>query len=293
MLCSFVTTKHALDIYIQTFDLLTNLTISYFPSDNIKAELATKWQISIYTDTPKNTIELVKRIRKQFNLPDDKISTKEIENKDWVTEVQKNFKPITVNNIYVYSSYYKDTLSKQEASSICLNIDPGNAFGTGEHHTTKGCLRALSNLSKKHTFNNIIDIGCGSAILAIAAAKLFKESCILATDIDHDAVKVSQENVIKNNVLNIVKTEYSDGIHGQSIKKSAPFDLIICNILANVLIKISDDINKISTKNSIIVLSGLTIRQLENVTKSYSKHSFQTLDVIHEDEWCTIIMQKL
>lgn len=292
MLCSFVASKSAVEIYIQTFDLLTNLTISYFPYNNEKAELATEWQISIYTDNPKETIELINKVRKQFNLANDPISTTEIENKDWVTEVQKNFKPITVDNIYVYSSYYKDTVSKHQDSSICINIDPGNAFGTGEHHTTKGCLRALSQLSQTHNFNNIIDMGCGSAILAIAAAKLFKESCILATDIDHDAVKVSQENTKKNNANNITVAQ-ADGIHNTSIIKNAPFDLIICNILSNVLIQISGDINKISQKETIIVLSGLTIRQLDAVTYSYTQHHFKTLDVIHEDEWCTIIMQKI
>lgn len=291
MLCSFVTSKSALDIYIQTFDLLTNLTISYFPYDNEKAELATKWQISIYTDNSKETIELIQRVRKQFSLPNDSIATTEVENKDWVTEVQKNFKPIKIDNIYVYSSYYKDTLSKHKDSSICINIDPGNAFGTGEHHTTKGCLRALSQLSKTHTFSNIIDMGCGSAILAIAAAHLFKKAKILATDIDPDAIKVTKENTKKNNVNNIKAAE-ADGIHSPFITKKAPFDLIICNILSNVLIQISNDINKVSTKDTVIVLSGLTIRQLDDVTKSYSQHGFQTLDVIHEDEWCTIIMKK-
>ena len=291
MIYSFTTDKKFLDCYLQALEL-SDLTFSYFPYGDEEAESANTWKIDIYDHHFLDILKIIESIRKQFNLPDTKISISDIESKDWVTEVQKNFKPIIVNNIYIYSSYYKHTVPKYKNSSICINIDPGNAFGTGEHHTTKGCLRALSNLSKTHLFNNIIDIGCGSAILAIAAAKLFKESRILATDIDHDAVTVSQENIIKNNVENIVKTGYSNGIHGESIQKSVPFDLIICNILANVLIEISNDINKICTKNSIIILSGLTIRQLEAVTKKYSQHGFEKLHVIYEDEWCSIIMQK-
>jgi ribosomal protein L11 methyltransferase len=291
MLCTFVVEKQFLETYTQTFESLTDLTISYFPFDNEEAETAKNWQISIYTDTPEETIALIEKISKKFNLPNVKISTTEIENKDWVTEVQKNFKPILVDNIYIYSSYYQETLS-QHQDSICINIDPGNAFGTGEHHTTKGCLRAISKLSKTNNFINIVDIGSGSAILAIAAAKLFRNAKILATDIDIDAVKVAQENIEKNNASNIVAIQ-ADGIDHQTINSRAPFELIICNILSSVLIQIASDINNISSPGTILVLSGLTIRQLEDVTNSYNQHKFRTLEVIYEDEWCTIILKKL
>lgn len=291
MLCSFVVKKQFLETYIQSFELLTDLTLSYFPFNNEEAETAESWQISVYTDTPSKLTELIESIRRRFNLPNVQVSITELESKDWVTEVQKNFKPILVENIYIYSSYYQDTLS-QHPDSIAINIDPGNAFGTGEHHTTKGCLRAIAQLSKKEAFTNIIDIGSGSAILAIAAAKLFRNAKILATDIDIDAVKVAQENIEKNNADNILAMQ-ADGIDHQIINTRAPFELIICNILSSVLIQIASDINNISTQDTIIVLSGLTIRQLEDVTNSYIKYNFKTLEVIHEDEWCTIIMKKL
>ncbi|MBP9791587.1 MAG: 50S ribosomal protein L11 methyltransferase [Rickettsiales bacterium] len=291
MLCAFVVEKQFLETYTQTFESLTDLTISYFPFDNEEAETAEQWQISIYTDKPEQVMTLIEKIRKKFNLPSVEISTIDIENKDWVTEVQKNFKPILVNNIYIYSSFYQNTLS-QHQNAICINIDPGNAFGTGEHHTTKGCLRAISQLSKTNDFINIIDVGSGSAILAIAAAKLFRNAKILATDIDMDAVKVAQENIEKNNAENILAIQ-ADGIDHQTITTNTPFELIICNILSSVLIQIASDINNISSPSTILVLSGLTIRQLEDVTDCYNQHQFKTLEVIYEDEWCTIIMKKL
>jgi ribosomal protein L11 methyltransferase len=291
MICSFVVEKSVLQIYIQTLESLTDFTISYFPYNSTESETAAEWQILIYTDTPQVAIKLIQDTRTKFNLPVTEITTTEVEDKDWVTEVQKNFKPILVENIYIYSSYYQDSLAQHQAS-LCINIDPGNAFGTGEHHTTKGCLKALAQLSKHSSFDKILDMGSGSAILAIAAAKLFKNSTILATDIDPDAVKVAHENIAKNNVSHLVTTEHADGIDHPAIKSQSPFDLIICNILSSVLIQISQDIDVISTRGTIIVLSGLTTRQLEDVTNSYTRHSFKTLEVIEEDEWCTIVMKK-
>jgi ribosomal protein L11 methyltransferase len=216
-----------------------------------------------------------------------KISTPtQVEDKDWVSETQINFKPIDIGNFYIHSSYYKPTSGLN--SKIAIEIDPGRAFGTGEHATTKMCLLAISelNLAKNAL---ALDLGCGSAVLAIAVKKKF-DCEVIASDIDDIAVGVAHNNCIINNEPNI-KTVVSNGFLNEELQ--VKFDLIVANILANPLIELSTDINNQIKPEGHIILSGFTTTQQQEVIDSYLANKFIHLKTYEQNDWVSVLMQKL
>ena len=290
--CSFTATNNLISFYQETLEL-SDLNFSLLPYDSQDSDLARIWGVNIYLsdDSDEQSIsDFIQSIATRFKLEKPSISFAELENKDWVTEAQKDFKPLRVENICIYSSYYQNIVDTHDQKTIYINIDPGNAFGTGEHHTTQACLRAISKLSS-HKFGRMLDLGCGSAVLAIAMAKIFNKP-IIACDIDEDAVTVAQSNIEKNNVATLVRAITADGIQNSLITQNAPYELIVCNILANVLIELATDIHSITAKDGFIILSGLTIQQLNSVKSAYHECGFITLETIVQDEWCAIMLQK-
>ncbi len=292
IVCSFTAETNLISLYQETLEL-SDLNFALLPYDSQDSDCAKIWSFNIYLSDDHNKqsiIDFIKSIAKQFKLEEPTISFSELESKDWVTEVQKDFKPLRIENICIYSPYYHDIVDTQDKKTIYINIDPGNAFGTGEHHTTQACLKAISKLST-HNFERMLDLGCGSAVLAIALAKIFNKH-VIACDIDEDAVTVAQNNIEKNNVATLVRALKADGIQNSLITQTAPYELIVCNILANVLIDLAPDLNLITAKTGIIILSGLTTKQLNSVESAYHKCGFITLEIIVQDEWCAVMLKK-
>lgn len=184
---------------------------------------------------------------------------------DWVTLSQAGLEPIREGGFVVHTSAHP---AEPPAGGRAFLIDAGQAFGTGHHATTAGCLALLSELAGR-SVTNAIDLGTGTGLLAFAAAHLWPEAHITATDIDPIAVEVAQVNAEANDVQG-VRLVVADGARGEAVEGGAPYDLVIANILAGPLIAMAPEITAIAGAGAPIVLAGLLSNQAEAVIGAYA-----------------------
>ncbi len=211
------------------------------------------------------------------------------EEKDWLAESYKGFQPFEIEDFYIFGSHYEGDLPPNK---ILLKIDAATAFGSGEHPTTEGCLKALLDLKNQGIApDKILDMGCGSGILAIAAAKLFPESQIIAIDIDTEAIEVTKRHQELNHIDqdNIISAAGNGFQTGLSIENE-PYDLVIANILAGPLKNMSQDLIKATHKNGHVILSGLLNEQADDILKSYQ--ILERIDHKKIKEWSTLVLKK-
>lgn len=209
-----------------------------------------------------------------------------VENKDWVTAVYRDFPPLTIGRFYVYGSHI---LEAPPTDLIPLHIEAATAFGSGQHESTEGCLKALSLLEPEQHFAYPLDMGCGSGILAIGMACLWKVP-VMACDNDPEAVRVTIENGKKNGVDHLIHGEVSEGF---AALQGKTFDIITANILAGPLCQMSEDAEHALRPNGFIVLSGLLNRQAEDVIDAYRSVGIRLVNQIFVGEWSTLIMRKI
>lgn len=207
---------------------------------------------------------------------------------DWVSHSLEGLKPVTAGGFYVYGSHETDAPPE---NLIPIRIDAAQAFGTGHHETTTGCLEAIEKILATSAPERPIDLGTGTGILAIAVAKR-RDVKIVATDIDPLAVKITRENADANGVgAQIVELE-ATGTDHPAIRERAPYDLVIANILAGPLIELAPDIGAIAGSGAAIILSGLLTTQADRVIAAYEENSMALQDHIVRKEWSTLTLKK-
>lgn len=189
---------------------------------------------------------------------------------DWVAENQRSFKPFQVGPFWVHPSHARDGLP---AGLLPIEIDAGMAFGTGTHATTRGCLEMLAMLDPAET-TNAADVGCGSGILAIAMAKLWKRE-VLGGDNDPQAVEVAVDNARLNGVAALCRFVTSIGLQASELATRAPYDLIVANILAGPLMELSESFAAATRPGGRVLLSGLLVEQADMIVSTYKRRGFQ------------------
>lgn len=213
------------------------------------------------------------------------IEEKPVIDKDWVSAVYRDFPPLTIGRFYVYGSHVQEPIP---SDLIPLRVEAATAFGSGQHESTEGCLRALTLLDAQESFKAPLDMGCGSGILALAMASLWKIP-VMACDNDPEAVRVTIENGRKNLVDYLIQAHVSEGF---SDVQGKTFDLITANILAGPLCQMAGDAAQALASSGVIVLSGLLKRQAEEVITAYQTVGLGLVDRIIIGEWTTLIMRK-
>lgn len=189
--------------------------------------------------------------------------------KDWVAENQRSFQPFRVGPFWVHPSHIADGMP---AGLLPIEIDAGMAFGTGTHATTRGCLEMLGTLDPAQT-SNAVDVGCGSGILAIGMAKLWKRP-VLGGDNDPQAVEVAIENAERNGVAALCRFFTSIGLRAPELAGRAPYDLIVANILAGPLMELSESFAAAIRPGGCVLLSGLLVEQAEMIVSTYERRGF-------------------
>ncbi len=212
-----------------------------------------------------------------------------MKSRDWVADNLAEFPPIRVGRYYMYGSHIKGAVPS-EAIGIRLNAGP--AFGTGEHATTEGCLKAFDRLAKQgKRYNKILDMGCGSGILSIAAAKTWRLK-IIACDIDPRAVQVASENAQVNGVQSLVFTQAGNGYETPIVKAEAPYDMIVSNILANPLCEMASALVKCLQPKGSVILSGFLTVDSRRVMANYIQFGLIFTTQINVNGWVTLIFRK-
>jgi ribosomal protein L11 methyltransferase len=206
---------------------------------------------------------------------------------DWIRLSQEGLPPVRAGRFFVYGAHDAGIVPH---AVIPMRIEAGLAFGTGHHETTALCLSVLSDLARgQAAFHNVLDLGTGTGLLAIGAAKLWKKK-VLASDIDPVAVEVTRENARANGVGPLVRAVTADGLDNPLLKNSAPYDLIIANILAGPLTRLAPAIVKALAPGGTLVLSGLLRNQELLVTSFYKQLRF--LDRRRMGPWSALVLEK-
>jgi ribosomal protein L11 methyltransferase len=221
-----------------------------------------------------------------LNLPDASLS--KVPDEDWVRKSLEGLAPVTAGRFFLHGSHDRD---KRRAGGHSFEIDAGTAFGTGHHGTTAGCLLILDRLLKQRSYKRVFDLGCGTGVLAIAAARACGVK-VLATDIDPEAVRVTKLNAAGNGLRPRVKALTAAGLHHHAIRERAPYDLIFANILARPLVSLAQGLSRLLMPGGTVILSGLTRDQLRWVSAAYIARGLVPTHVVKIENWVALAMQR-
>lgn len=204
---------------------------------------------------------------------------------DWVTLSQQGLEPIREGRFVVHTAAHP---VDPPAGGRAFLIDAGRAFGTGHHETTSGCLAMLDAMAD-HDFASVIDIGTGTGLLAFAAAHLWPDAHVVATDIDPVAIEVTRENAVANQVAGL-QLVVADGALADAITQRAPYDLILANVLAGPLVSMAPELAAIAAPDATIVLAGLLETQREQVVAAYAACGCVLAEVDRRGDWSVLRM---
>ena len=247
------------------------------------------WSVAVYCETGD-----AERIRREMNRLAENagyninIEQEDIPDTDWVAATLRDLSAVRAGRFVVHGSHEKHVPRPHE---IPILIDAGLAFGTGHHGTTAGCLDMLSRICKRRSFNNVLDLGTGSGVLAIAVAKSMPAS-VLASDIDPVATTTAKYNTFRNGVQNQIECVTSTGFNHRRLAEKAPFDLVIANILAKPLQNMARDLSFHIKSGGTVILSGLLPHQKAALVASFRLQGL-ILEHYHiRDNWLTLVLHK-
>ena len=206
--------------------------------------------------------------------------------RDWLLENRRAFPPLRIGRFFIHGSHWE---GRPPAGAIPIEIDAATAFGTGEHASTAGCLMALDLLTRRRRFRRPLDIGTGSGILAIAAAKRLRRR-VLASDIDGAAVRVAVHHIRRNSLGAMVRVVCAPGYRSRAIGRSQ-YDLIFANILARPLALMAHDLKRALAPGGVAILAGLLRRQEGMVLAAHRAQGLVLARRLVIDGWSTLIVR--
>jgi ribosomal protein L11 methyltransferase len=206
--------------------------------------------------------------------------------RDWVRESLIGLRPVVAGRFVVHGAHDRDRVPDH---CIAIEIEAATAFGTGHHGTTRGCLLALDTLARSRRPRHILDLGTGTGVLAIAAAKIFRMP-VLATDIDPRSVEVARGNARLNHVGAFVTAAHSADLRAPEIARRAPFDLVLCNILLRPLQRLAAPVARQLVPNARVVLSGILAAQANAAISAYRSQGLVLERSFELDGWVTLLM---
>ncbi|MES2666819.1 MAG: 50S ribosomal protein L11 methyltransferase [Pseudomonadota bacterium] len=250
------------------------------------------WEVGVYFLEPPNE-GILDMLALAFGAKPFVMS--ELPEIDWVAKVRRELSPVEAGRFFVYGSHDADKVPGilAQGGRITLQIEATVAFGTGHHGTTLGCLRAFDRLYEAgFRPARVADIGCGTAVLAMAAAAVLPDALVLASDIDEVAVDVALANVAINGMQGRLECMEAAGFAHPRLAEAAPFDLVFANILKGPLIELAPPMAAHVGQGGLCILSGLLVVQAEAVTAAYVTAGFtlQARDDI--GEWSTLVLAR-
>jgi ribosomal protein L11 methyltransferase len=245
-----------------------------------------RWEVGAYFLEAPNEIVLDLLAAAHGAAP---FAVSELPETDWVAHVRRELAPVVAGRFFVYGGHDAD---KVPADGIPLLIEAAMAFGTGHHGTTLGCLSALDRMERAGLrAHNVADIGCGTAVLAMGAAKLWPET-VLASDIDPVAVDTAAANVVANDLEGRVMCVEAAGFEHPQLKAAAPYDLIFANILKAPLIALAPDMGRYCAESGHVILSGILHDQADEVIAAYAAQGFNLTSRDEYGDWTTLVLQR-
>ena len=241
------------------------------------------WRIDAFPTMREEADALKARLAAQPGLI---VTVEDLADADWLAMSLSGLPPVRAGRFFVYGAHDRGQVP---ANAVALRIEAGAAFGTGHHGTTVGCLQAWNDLIKARRFGKVLDVGAGTGVLAIAAARTGARLA-RGTDIDAPSVRIARENA----TLNGARAEFvhASGLGHQRVRSAAPYDLVFANILAPPLVALAQDIRGALRPGGVAILSGLLRTQERRVLAAYRSRGFRLLRRIHRDAWATLVLER-
>ena len=255
-------------------------SISFFVSDNASG--------MEQLNAIKSALKVLKENEKEFDLGTLELKIKNVKEEDWANNWKKYFKPTPIGSRLIIKPSWEEVENPE--GKVILNIDPGHVFGTGTHETTRMCIEHIENFVKEG--DKVLDIGCGSGILSIAAL-LMGAAHADAIDIDPNAVETAYENAAMNG---IDKSKY-EVISGNILEseelfnkyKGGDYDVVVANIIADVVIALAVIVGKFMKKGGVFIMSGIITDRLEDVFTALTRSRFEVMDIKIDKDWASVV----
>ncbi len=242
------------------------------------------WEVGAYFNDAPESAQLA-LLEAAFGA---EFAVSELPETDWVAKVRRELSPVEAGRFFVYGKHDEDKVPQDR---VALRIEASMAFGTGHHGTTLGCLRAFDRLIDEGIRpSRVADIGCGTAVLAMAAARVC-DATVIASDIDEVAVEVALSNLEANGLAGRIGCVVAAGFDHPDLT-SAPFDLIFANILKGPLISLAPDIASASAGGAKVILSGILNEQADEVVDVYSRSGLNLVSRESIVDWTTLVLGK-
>ena len=243
--------------------------------------------VSVYLPADGGVNDTVSFLRERFDTLniEASITISGVNEEDWANSWKAYYKPIRIGERIVIVPAWENY--EPEENDIVVRMDPGMAFGTGTHETTRLVIGLLEKYVRKGV--KVLDVGCGSGILAICASKLGAGNC-KAYDIDPVAVKVAREN-IKDSGLSNVTCDVSDLLR-QVDTEEAPYGIVCANIVADIIIRMTPDVGALMDEHSVILASGIIVERSEDVISCFEENGFRIVERVEENGWCALAVMK-
>ncbi|MDO8608173.1 MAG: 50S ribosomal protein L11 methyltransferase [Phaeospirillum sp.] len=282
-------TMDTLPVFEEVFERFAEAVTMFMEDRSGISDGDCDWFLEGFSRTPPERVAIVSALSAMAAANGISVPPLEIErlpNVDWVLENLRDFPPIRAGRFFVHGSHWQ---GRPPTGSHAIEIDAGTAFGSGEHATTRGCLLALDAVAKRGRRTRVLDLGSGSGILGIAAAKVWAAK-VICTDIDPAAVKVCAGNAANNGEAALVTAVVSDGYRNPVVGKGRPYDLVFSNILARPLCRFAPDLAAHLAPNGLAVLSGLLERQERMVMANHERQGLTLKRRFVIDGWATLVI---
>ena len=259
-----------------------------YPSAATTEQTDQSWIVDVYFEDAPDEAALARVLADVLGADVGPFAVSDLVDEDWVAKSLEGLKPVRAGRFLVHGSHDRD---KIQPGDIAIEIEAGEAFGTGHHGTTAGCLEEIDRLGKLHDYKSILDLGTGTGVLAIAIAKAWDKP-VLATDIDPIATRVTAENAQLNGVGDKIDAATAEGFDNPAMVARAPFDLVVANILAGPLIALAPDVARYLAPKATVVLSGLLVAQGPSVTAAYVAEGLTLARSGEQEGWLTLTLER-
>ena len=241
------------------------------------------WRIDAFPTTDDEAAGVEARLKAHEGLA---VTVEKLADADWLAMSLSGLPPVEAGRFFVYGAHDQ---GRVPPNRVNLKIDAGAAFGTGHHGTTVGCLLAFDDLLKRERFERVLDVGCGTGVLAIAAARTGSRVAV-GTDIDAPSVRIANENARLNRAD--ARFVHASGLNDRKVRGQGPYDLVFANILAPPLVALSQDIREALRLDGVAILSGLLRTQERRVTAAYLSRGFVLERRSRRDAWSALVLRR-
>ncbi|HXW72042.1 MAG TPA: 50S ribosomal protein L11 methyltransferase [Methylocella sp.] len=283
LLCDEATARKVADIIVETFDPATTAAASFATGDE------SVWAVEAFFGTLPD--EAAVRALIKAAASEEAVESAifgEVAERDWIAASLALLPPVRAGRIFVHGGHDRDRVATND---IGIEIEAALAFGTGHHGSTRGCLLMLADIARRRRPVSILDLGTGSGVLAIAAARLFKRE-VRAGDIDPVSVRTAVSNAKRNHAGNFIKLALARGVAHPLLRDGAPYDLVMANILARPLCSLAPELARLTSVGAEIILSGLLPRDVAAVLSAYRGQGTALARRFDVDGWVTLLVRR-